>query len=62
MAEKNKDELLFEYRKALENINRELTLAMGDINESEKTISRLRNETYELKEKIDTIFNGCIDD
>lgn len=47
-----------EERKVLNELNRELMVLNAELNEHEKTLSRVRNEFFELHKKIDAKLNS----
>lgn len=47
-----------EERKQLQDMMRQMTVLNAELNEHEKTMSRLRNEYFELHKKIDAKLNG----
>lgn len=47
-----------EERKALNKLMREMMVLNANLNEHEKTLSRVRNEFFELHKKIDARLNG----
>lgn len=47
-----------EERKQLEELMRQMMVLNADLNEHEKTLSRVRNEYFELHKKIDSKLNG----
>ena len=50
--------MLIEEREQIQNMLRELLVLQGDMNELEKTFSRIKNESIELYEKLNGMLNG----
>ena len=48
-------------REKAQELMREVVTVLGDVNEMEKTCSRIKNETTEIYEKLDTILDEEID-
>lgn len=46
-----------EDRAKIQDLYRENLIVLGDVNEIEKTLSRIKNEATELAEKLDTLLN-----
>jgi len=46
-----------EDREKAQQLMREVVVVLGDVNEVEKTLSRVKNEATELYEKLDTVLN-----
>lgn len=51
-------EIAEEERKKLQDLMRQLMVLNANLNEHEKTLSRVRNEYWELHKKIDGKLNG----
>jgi len=50
--------MLVEKRKQIENLFQQLMVLLSDLNEVEKTFSRIRNEAKELRKDLNELLNG----
>jgi len=48
-------------REKAQELMREVVIVLGNVNEEEKTLSRIKNEATEIYEKLDTILDEEID-
>jgi len=48
-------------REKTQELMREVVIVLGNVNETEKTLSRIKNEATEVYEKLDTILDEEID-
>lgn len=55
---KKKQDTLTEKQKNLQELHRELLLFRGELNDLEKTLSRLNNESIKLYEDIEDMLSG----
>lgn len=49
-------------REKAQELMREVVVILGSVNEVEKTLSRVRNETTELYKKLDIVLNEKVGD